>query len=156
MFFASHEGRVLAAVWLTAFRDTVTNRLAGWSGEARQLQPNVACCWGAAQWAKEQGYRYFDFGGIRRQDAELMIRGEPLPETFQRSPGAFKREFGASAVLLPSASQFTFNPVARVLVRSVCPSLLRPETIRWVVQRLRSGAVRLPHDARPHEPRAHD
>jgi lipid II:glycine glycyltransferase (peptidoglycan interpeptide bridge formation enzyme) len=156
MFFASHEGRVLAAVWLTAFRDTVTNRLAGWTGEARQLQPNVACCWGAMQWAKEQGYRRFDFSGIPRADAELMIRGEPLPEAFQRSPGAFKREFGASPVLLPSASQFTFNPVARFFVRSVCPLLLRPEGIRWVVQRLRSGAVRLPHDARPHEPRAHD
>ena len=156
MFFASHEGRVLAAVWLTIFRDTVTNRLAGWTGEARQLQPNVACWWGAMRWAKKQGYRHFDFGGIPRRDAELMIRGEPLPEAFQRSPGAFKREFGASAVLLPSASQLTFNPVARVLVRSVCPLLLRPEGIRWVVQRLRSGAVRLPHDARPHEPRAHD
>jgi lipid II:glycine glycyltransferase (peptidoglycan interpeptide bridge formation enzyme) len=142
MFFAFHEGRVLAAVWLTAFRDTVTDRLAGWSGEGRHLQPNVACCWRAVQWAKTRGYRYYDFSGIPRADAELMIRGEPLPERFQRSPGAFKREFGASPVLLPSASQLTFNPVARFLVRSVGPSLLRPENIRWLVQRLRSGAVR--------------
>lgn len=149
MVFASHGGRVLAAVWLTAFRDTVTDRLAGWNGEGRQLQPNVACCWAAVQWAKEQGYRYFDFSGISRRDAERMIRGEPLPEAFQRSPGAFKREFGASPVLLPGARQFTFNPVARFLVRSVYPRLLRPETTRRMVQRLRSGAVRLPRDARP-------
>jgi lipid II:glycine glycyltransferase (peptidoglycan interpeptide bridge formation enzyme) len=149
MFVAAHEGRVLAAVWLTAFRDTVTDRLAGWNGEGRHLQPNVACCWHAVQWAKERGCRYYDFSGIPRRDAELMIRGELLPERFQRSPGAFKREFGASPVLLPSASQVTFNPVARFLVRSVCPSLLRPESIRWIVQRLRSGAVRLSHDARP-------
>jgi lipid II:glycine glycyltransferase (peptidoglycan interpeptide bridge formation enzyme) len=149
IFFASHGGRVLAAVWLTSFRDTVTNRLAGWTGEAPQLQPNVACCWGAVQWAKERGYRYFDFGGIPRQDAELMIRGEPLPETFQRSSGAFKREFGASPVLLPLASQLTFNPIARFLVQNVYGRLLRPETTRWLVQRLRSGAVKLPPDARP-------
>jgi lipid II:glycine glycyltransferase (peptidoglycan interpeptide bridge formation enzyme) len=155
MFVASHEGRVLAAVWLTAFRDTVTDRLAGWNGEGRQLQPNVACCWRAVQWAKTQGYRYYDFSGIPRADAELMIRGESLPEQFQRSPGAFKREFGASAVLLPSASQLTFNPVARFFVRSVCPRLLHPATSKWVIQRLRSGAVKLSRDPGRKGARAH-
>ena len=108
------------------------------------------------RWAKKQGYRHFDFGGIPRRDAELMRRGEPLPEAFQRSPGAFKREFGCQRRPAPLGKPATFNPVARVLVRSVCPLLLRPEGIRWVVQRLRSGRSRLPHDARPHEPRAHD
>jgi lipid II:glycine glycyltransferase (peptidoglycan interpeptide bridge formation enzyme) len=142
MIFASHEGRALAAVWLTAFGDTVTDRLAGWNGEGRHLHPNVTCCWAAVRWAKARGYRYYDFSGIPRPDAELLVRGEPLPETFHRSPGAFKREFGASPVLLPLASQITFNPVARFLVRSVCPSLFRPDSIRWLVQRLRSGAVR--------------
>jgi lipid II:glycine glycyltransferase (peptidoglycan interpeptide bridge formation enzyme) len=142
MIFASHAGRVLAAVWLTAFGDTVTDRLSGWNGEGRHLHPNVACCWAAVRWAKERGYRYYDFSGIPRPAAELLVRGEPLPETFHRSPGAFKREFGANPVLLPVASQITFNPVARLLVRSVCPSLFRPDSIRWLVQRLRSGAVR--------------
>jgi lipid II:glycine glycyltransferase (peptidoglycan interpeptide bridge formation enzyme) len=155
MFFASHEGRVLAAVWLSAFRDTVTDRLAGWNGEGRHLQPNVACCWRAVRWAKTQGYRYYDFSGIPRADAELMMRGEPLPERFQRSPGAFKREFGANPVLLPSASQLTFNPVARFFVRSVCPRLLHPATSKWVIQRLRSGPVRLSRDPGHQGARAH-
>ena len=106
---------------------------------------------GRDEWAKKQGYRHFDFGGIPRRDAELMIRGEPLPEAFQRSPGAFKREF----VPAPSCSlgKPATNPVARVLVRSVCPLLLRPEGIRWVVQRLRSGRSGCPTMLGPMNPR---
>lgn len=139
LILAYHRGRPLAGVWLSAFGDTVTDRLAGWSGEGRRVQPNAACCWHAFQWAKDSGYRYYDLGGIVRHYAELIVANQPLPGEFVRSPAAFKRELGAQPVLLPTASQFTFNPIARLLVRSAYAGIGRHDSARRLLHRLRDG-----------------
>jgi CelD/BcsL family acetyltransferase involved in cellulose biosynthesis len=137
--FACHKGQALAAMWLTVFGDTVTHRLSGSNLDARKLQPNVACRWGAIRWAKEQGYRCFDLGGIERRFAELLLAGTPLPDEFHRSPAAFKREFGSEPVLLPTASHATLNPVARPLVRALYPRIARTDAVRRLLHRLRNG-----------------
>ena len=139
VFFAHHQDRELATLWLTAFGDQVTDRLSGWSGEARHLQLNVACCWAAIRWAKANGFRSYDLGGIDRPFAEAILAEEPLPPQFHRSPGAFKRELGADPVLLPEALQLTFNPVARVLVNAAQARFASHPQLAWLINRLRNG-----------------
>jgi lipid II:glycine glycyltransferase (peptidoglycan interpeptide bridge formation enzyme) len=138
LIFAYHGGRALAALWLTPFGDTVTQRLLGSSLEGRHLEPNVACCWGAIRWAKEHGYRYYDFGGIDRRYAELLVVGQPLPNDFYRTHHAFKLYFGPDPILLPTASQFTFNPVARLATSYVYPKLAGNKTLQHLLTRMRS------------------
>lgn len=136
---AHHDGRLLAAIWLTAFGDTVTYRLPGWSGAGGNLQPNVACHWGAIQWAREHGYRYYDLGGIERRYAELLAAGRPVPDALLRSHANFKTRFGAELVLLPTAWQLTFNPLARAVVRATYARLSRYQAFDRLLTRLRSG-----------------
>ena len=86
---AEHEGRPLAGLWLTCFEQTVTFRLAGWTGEGAHLQSNVACHWHAIQSAKASGYRFYDFGGIDRSVAELMQADTVVPTSLVRTSAAF-------------------------------------------------------------------
>jgi lipid II:glycine glycyltransferase (peptidoglycan interpeptide bridge formation enzyme) len=139
VFLAYHEGRPLAGIWVTAFGDTVTFRLPGWTGEAPDLRLNVACHWAAIQWAKEHGYRYYDLGGINRHYAERIATEQPLGDEALRSPAAFKIRFGGHPVLLPTASQFTFNPIVRVFGRAVLSQLAHRQPFRQLVHRLRNG-----------------
>jgi lipid II:glycine glycyltransferase (peptidoglycan interpeptide bridge formation enzyme) len=139
LFLAYHQGRPLAGIWVTAFGDTVTYRLPGWTGEARDLRLNAACHWTAIQWAKEHGYRYYDLGGIDRRYAERIAAKQPLPDELPRSPAAFKIRFGGDPVLLPTASQFTFNPIVRLFGRVVFSQLARRKSFRQLVHRLRNG-----------------
>jgi lipid II:glycine glycyltransferase (peptidoglycan interpeptide bridge formation enzyme) len=139
LIFARHDDRPLAAIWLTAFGDTVTYRLPGWSGEGRELYPNLACHWAAICWAKAQGYRYYDLGGIERRYAELIRAGGAVPEALLRSHAAFKTKFGAELVLLPTARQLTFNPLARAVINAVHGRISRTRSFDRLVTRLRSG-----------------
>jgi lipid II:glycine glycyltransferase (peptidoglycan interpeptide bridge formation enzyme) len=139
LVLAYHDGSALAGLWLTAFRDTVTERLTGYNFEGRRLFPTIGCRWAAIQWAKERGYRYYDFGGFDRRHAELLSSGLPLPEEFHRTPDAFKREFGSAPVLFPTASQRTLNPLIRPAVQYLYPRIARSEALRKFVHRLRNG-----------------
>jgi peptidoglycan pentaglycine glycine transferase (the first glycine) len=139
LVFACHEGTALAGLWLTAFGATVTERLAGWIPDERHLHPAVACRWEAIRWAKEHGHRYYDFGGIDRRHAELLLAGQPLPDRFHQTADAFKRQFGPDPVLLPAPSQFTLNPLARPIIHYLYPRLARTEVLRKLIHRLRNG-----------------
>jgi lipid II:glycine glycyltransferase (peptidoglycan interpeptide bridge formation enzyme) len=137
--FAFVADRVLAAIWLSAFGDTVTYRLPGWSGGEPRLHPSAASFWGAIRWAQASGYRYFDFGGIDRRHGELLVAGAALPPEFQQSPDAMKLRFGGRPVLLPCAWQKTLNRAAWPMVRSVYPLVARTAWWRKATHRLRSG-----------------
>jgi lipid II:glycine glycyltransferase (peptidoglycan interpeptide bridge formation enzyme) len=139
LILAYHDDRPLAAIWLTAFGDTVTYRLPGWSGEGKDHHPNVACHWGAIRWAKEHGYRWYDLGGIELSYALLLAAGRLVPEAMLRSHANFKTKFGASVVLLPTASQLTFNPLARVVVGVAYTLLSRYRAFDRLLNRMRSG-----------------
>ncbi|MEK0081739.1 lipid II:glycine glycyltransferase FemX [Benzoatithermus flavus] len=146
LFLARYRDRTLAAFWLTAFGNTVTDRLSGWVGEDRRLQANAACQWAAICWAKGQGYRRYDFGGVNRCYAQMMITGEPLPEEFHRSPDAFKREFGPAPVLLPMAMHRAFGPVGCLVLRTVYPFVADRLLFHRFLNRLRSKShIELPY-----------
>jgi lipid II:glycine glycyltransferase (peptidoglycan interpeptide bridge formation enzyme) len=139
LFLAYHQGRPLAGLWITAFHDTVAYRLPGWTGERPDLQLNVACHWQAIQWAKERGYRCYDLGGIDRRYAERIAVKQPVPDELLQSPAAFKTRFGGDPILLPTACQFTFNPVARLFGRVVFSQLAGRRSLQQLVHRLRNG-----------------
>jgi hypothetical protein len=139
LIFACHEGTPFAAVWLTAFADTVTARLSGWTGEWPHLHGSAACEWEAIRWAKQAGYRVYDAGGIETGFARLLLAGEPVPEAMLRSPSAFKAAFGGAPALFPAAWQRTLNPLARPIVRAVMAGFGRSDRLRYCIERLRKG-----------------
>ena len=139
LFIARHEGRPIAGISVTAFADRVSFRVAGWTGEAAKFRCNVACHWSAIQWARRQGYRYYDFGDFDRNVAETLIADPSCSGDHAQSPEAFKHRFGGDVVLLPKPLQFTFNPVARAVTRVVFGRLAGRPTFQRFIHRFRNG-----------------
>jgi lipid II:glycine glycyltransferase (peptidoglycan interpeptide bridge formation enzyme) len=139
LILAYHGGRAVAGAWMTAFGDTVSGRLTGWVGQKGPVHPAMACHWGAIQWAKENGYRYYDLGGFDRRYAELLVAGQPLPEEFHQAPSAFKHYMGAEPLLLPMARQRAFDPLTSFIAHAVYPHVNRSQSLRRLIDRLRNG-----------------
>ncbi len=111
LIFAEYEGESVSALLLAPFGNTVIPKILGWSGAHPERRPNDAVFWGAIQWAKDNGYKYFDFEGISRIGALALLNGEPLPESLKHTPDFLKVGFGGQIVLYSIAYDKFFNPL---------------------------------------------
>ena len=97
------HGRVVSGLMGIGFGDTFVDKLAAWSGDAGRDRPNEAVVWSAIRWARDAGYRFFDFEGID-PDAALALRtGHEIPAEARDSVTSFKTGFGGTPVIMPSA-----------------------------------------------------
>ncbi len=111
LIMAEYERESVSSLLLVPFGDTVIPKILGWSGMHPERRPNDAVFWGAIQWAKDNGYRYFDFEGIARLGALALLNGEPLPESLKHTPDFLKVGFGGQIVLYSIAYDKFFNPL---------------------------------------------
>ncbi len=65
IFFAHYQDKILSTIMVIGFGDTATYLHGGSSDEYRELMPNYTIQWVAIRWAKEQGYKWYDFWGIQ-------------------------------------------------------------------------------------------
>ena len=93
----------VAGVMGIGFGDTFTDKLAGWSGLAKQDRPTHAAHWSAIEWARKAGYRFFDFEGVDPDAAQALAAGQSLPEELVHSVSSFKAGFGGVPVISPPA-----------------------------------------------------
>jgi lipid II:glycine glycyltransferase (peptidoglycan interpeptide bridge formation enzyme) len=138
LILAEYEGEAVCAKLFVPFGDTVSAKLLGWSGDCAKLHPNEVLQWGIIKWAKENGFRYYDFEGIERHAAEALARGEPLPEPLHQTPTAFKVRFGGQPVLFPEPYVHFSNPVVRLAYRVAGPTLCQTTAFGRVVSHLRT------------------
>jgi lipid II:glycine glycyltransferase (peptidoglycan interpeptide bridge formation enzyme) len=113
LFIAEFEGRPVSAALTMAFGDTVTYWRSGWSGEHGTRYPNEALQWAAILWAKSQGYRYYDFGGIPRDLAKSGLAGDSIRKPGKYSAGFYKLGFGGQIELFPEALLYIYNRTLR-------------------------------------------
>lgn len=132
MFVAESEGRPLAAILTIAWGDTVVYKRGGWSGDGGEMHPNEVLHWAAMRWARDAGYRFYDFDGIERHLAELVLGGEPLPEDDRRSVSRFKLGFGGVPELRPPVLSYVRNPGLRWGYQRVLPALQSRGFLRHV------------------------
>ena len=64
---AEHENKLLSAIILFKFGNTCTYFYGASSNEKRNLMPNYLIQWEAIKWAKENGFKYYDFWGISKE-----------------------------------------------------------------------------------------
>jgi hypothetical protein len=94
---------------MTGCGEMVRGRLSGFdrSGEAMRLSVPAAIRWEMIKWAKAQGYRWFDFGGLRPESLAALLDGaergaecgaDSLPAADQP-----KVTFGGTAFRYPTA-----------------------------------------------------
>lgn len=121
ILFAEHDNEPLAARLVIGYGDTVIMKRVGFSGEKSNLHPNEAVEWAAIEWAKAQGYRYYDLEGLDRKTAAAVLAGEPLPAEAVKSPDRYKLDHGGEVRLLPQTYTYIRNPLVAWLYYTAYP-----------------------------------
>lgn len=138
LFLAEYEGELVSAQLAIPFGNTVVNRLSVWSGRYAEHRPNEVLQWAAIMWAKQHGYRYYDFEGITQQAAQAVLRGEPLPDSLMQSVTSFKLGFGGQVALYPQAYDYVYNPLLRYGYNTVFPKIEHSSAVKKVRNWLRT------------------
>jgi len=113
LILAEYQGAPVSALLLVSFADIVIAKILGWSGQYAEHRPNDAVFWASIQWAKSNGYHCFDFEGIDREGAELMVSGQPLHEELRHTPDFIKLGYGGKVALMPQSYYFVPSPLFR-------------------------------------------
>ena len=71
LLIAEFEGKMLAAILVIGFGDTATYLYGASGNEGRELMPNYLLQWSAIKWAKEQGYKKYDFWGVAQMNSRM-------------------------------------------------------------------------------------
>lgn len=137
MFVAEFDDQPVSAAVVMAFGDTATYWKGGWSGQHGNRYPNEAVQWTAIQWAKNQGYRYYDFGGIPRPLANAVLAGESVRTQGNYSVGFYKLGFGGQVELFPQALAYVYSPVLHRIWSAVSKSALRWPRARNILNKVR-------------------
>lgn len=118
LFFAEVAGEPVSTALFFPFGKTVRGWKRGWSGAHGQLEPNEALDWAIIQWAKQRGYRFYDFIGIERELARQLLEGVSVDWNQVSGASRFKLGFGGAPAVLPLSYYRSYHPVARILLRT--------------------------------------
>jgi lipid II:glycine glycyltransferase (peptidoglycan interpeptide bridge formation enzyme) len=116
LFVAELDGSPVATLLCTLCGGVVKQRLAGMDRSDRARREGVAAAtrWHAMMWAKENQYRFYDFGGISSSAARILLGGEPEPATRLSGPELFKTSFGGEVFRYPEPVELIPSPPLRV------------------------------------------
>jgi hypothetical protein len=105
----------VAAELLTGCGGVLKSRMTGFdrdSPRAAKLNVASAIIWEAISWAKANGYRYYDFGGLR--PASVRMLQAAVPTEHLPGPDQFKTKFGGEVRSYPPAVEMIPSPVLRL------------------------------------------
>jgi lipid II:glycine glycyltransferase (peptidoglycan interpeptide bridge formation enzyme) len=139
LFLAEYQGELIAAQLAIAFGDTVVNRMTVWGGREGKRKPNEGLMWAAIQWAKEQGYSCYDFGGLSPKGAEAYESRADLPEELKGTVTSFKLGFGGQIVTTPGAYFYVGNRFMRLIDKNVVAKIEDSKQIKKLANRLRTS-----------------
>ena len=105
LFVGEADGSPVAVELCTYCGGVMKSRLTGMDRDSPAAALNVpaAVLWNAILWAKADGARWFDFGGLNKASAETLIAGQSLDQATVSGPDFFKLRFGGEPYLMPPA-----------------------------------------------------
>jgi glycosyltransferase involved in cell wall biosynthesis/lipid II:glycine glycyltransferase (peptidoglycan interpeptide bridge formation enzyme) len=115
LFVGEIEGKPVAARLFTGCGGVLKERLVGMDRDsvAGKLSVPAAIEWEAIRWAKANGYRWVDFGGIG-DTAVSTLEDERSDSSTLTSSEAFKASFGGTPFRYPTPVEIISSPVVRV------------------------------------------
>jgi lipid II:glycine glycyltransferase (peptidoglycan interpeptide bridge formation enzyme) len=117
--FAQFEGKSIAGALCLCFGQRVVPWKRGWSGEYRERHPNQLLVFEAIEWSHRHGYKLFDFGGLSREIAVTLSRGEPLSESQKNGRDVFHLGYGGRPVLFSGSQIYIDNSFARFAYKTI-------------------------------------
>jgi lipid II:glycine glycyltransferase (peptidoglycan interpeptide bridge formation enzyme) len=109
-FIAEIAGEAVSGACTLGSSDRLQLWRVGWSGKYDDHDPNDVLHWEVIKWAKESGYREFDFAHIVPNHAQALIRGDRVEGSYSGVTN-FKTGFGGELRLLPEPYYRAFHPV---------------------------------------------
>jgi lipid II:glycine glycyltransferase (peptidoglycan interpeptide bridge formation enzyme) len=136
MFVGEVDGVPVAVDLMTGCGEMVRGRLSGFdrSGEAMRLSVPAAIRWELIKWAKTQGYRWFDFGGLRPETLAALLDSADHNADAVHTADQPKITFGGTAFRYPTAVEI-IRPAA---LRMAYDLAWRSETGRRLFREVKS------------------
>jgi hypothetical protein len=113
LLLAEIGGEPLSGLLLIAFNDTVVCKKAGWSAKNPGLKSNELLHYRAMSWAREHGYRYYDFEGIPFEAAEKLLNGAKMSPSVLDPDKRYKLKYGGDVTLFPRPYYYITDPFIR-------------------------------------------
>lgn len=135
LFLVQLGEEIVSAAFAFTFGDTVRVWKVGWSGAYQNKYPNHLMWWSIIKWAKENGFKSFDFVWVDDHDAKLLKQGESRPEAFREGTTFFKTGFGGRLVMIPEARSRFFHPAFRWLSNPAMMRLIRSRIPQRLIRR---------------------
>ena len=108
LYLATYNGKAIAGLIATFFKDTATYYYGASSNQHRNLMAPYLLQWTAIKDAKEQGFQYYDFLGIAPKEA----KNHPW-----RGVTEFKTKLGGFATSHPQAMELPFKKLHYMLYK---------------------------------------
>ena len=115
LFVGELDGVPLAADLVTRCGELVRGRLSGFdrSGPAARVSLPAAVHWEILRWAKDEGCRWLDFGGLKARTLDILLNGGDRPPEGWHADDQPKLTFGGTAFRYPEAVELIRSPVVR-------------------------------------------
>ncbi|MGY1688916.1 GNAT family N-acetyltransferase [Geodermatophilus sp. SYSU D01105] len=115
-FVGEVAGRPVAMMVLTGCGGVLKRRLVGFdrSEDVMRLNVPAAIDWTALTWAQENGYRWYDFGGLSLPVLPLVLSGTKIDVNALSGGDRYKMSFGGQTYAYPTPMEF-----------------IRPAALRW-------------------------
>ncbi|MCP4095577.1 MAG: peptidoglycan bridge formation glycyltransferase FemA/FemB family protein [Planctomycetaceae bacterium] len=139
LFIAEYQGEPVAAQFCINRGNTIIAKQIGWSGGHSKRHPNEALDWYTIQWAKQQGYEFYDLEGISRTDAESIVQSDQIDYSSLAGPTQYKIRLGGEVTILPTAFCFFTNPLLHSLYSRIGSRLARTQFMQKTAGRFRTG-----------------
>lgn len=111
------SGAPVAAELLTGAGGVLKSRITGFdrsSADAAKLNVASAMIWEAICWGKANGYRYYDFGGLRPESLSALRAAGPTDLGVLAGPDQFKTKFGGEVFSYPPAVELISSRTVRL------------------------------------------
>ncbi|WP_018331142.1 lipid II:glycine glycyltransferase FemX [Actinomycetospora chiangmaiensis] len=143
LFVGEVHGRPVAADLLTGCGGVIKGRLGGFdrSGPAGKLSVPGAMRWAAIRWARDEGYRWFDFGGIDAGMLADLAAGRTDREESWPGADRAKLSFGGVPYAYPPAVE-QLSPPARWALDGATRSAAGRRLLAVATERLRGARPR--------------
>jgi lipid II:glycine glycyltransferase (peptidoglycan interpeptide bridge formation enzyme) len=136
LFLTKYNHEPVSGMLVICFGDTAHAEYFGWSGRWQKCRPNEVLCWSMIQWAKSQGYHYFNMGWINPQVAQTIESGGKLSESLNHTPASFKLGFSKQIFRFPGSYDRVYSPITGWACRLIVPKFANSSSLRNVMARI--------------------
>ncbi len=122
LFMGKIDDIPVASIITITFGDTLHIYRVGWTEGYNNCYINEGMYWYIMQWAHEHNFHWVDLGGIDRQAAEAVIKGETPAEWVSHTYTSFKMHLSEQITLRPGTVELVNPKALAVVYRWICSS----------------------------------